>query len=62
MVVLRVCICVGCDVAGAIFMAFTMSAVKIELKAFWRYADFSRNYTLKGLTDAHENVFFHDIA
>ena len=34
---LRVCICVGCDVAGAISMAFTMSAVKIEVKAFWRY-------------------------
>ena len=47
MVVLRVCMCVGGDVTGAISMAFTMSAVKIEVKAFWplRNADFSRSYS-----------------
>ena len=60
---LRDCICVGCDVAGAISMAFTMSAVKIEVKTFWRYEMLTfRVITLKGLTDVDENVFFHDIA
>lgn len=49
LVVLRVCICVGCDVAGAISMAFAMSAVKIEVKASWRYEMLTfRVITLKG--------------
>ena len=46
LVFLRVCMCVGGDVTGAISMAFTMS-VKIEVEAFWplRNADFSRSYS-----------------
>ena len=64
LVVSSVCMRVGCYVAGAIPMAFTMSAVKIEVKAFWRYEMLTfRVITLKGLTDhVHVNVFFHDIA
>ena len=46
------CMLVGCYVAGAISLAFTTSAVKVEVKAFWRYEMLTFGLSpLKGLTD-----------
>lgn len=60
---LSFCMLLGCYVAGAIPLAFTMSEVTMQVKAFWRYEMLSfLLISLKALTDqVHVDILFDDI-
>ena len=60
---LSFCMLLGCYVAGAIPLAFTMSEVRMQVRAFWRYEMLSfLLISVKALTDqVHVNILFDDM-